>query len=163
MNAIGRRIARGRPEAMVTIGVALLLIALAAGFWPHSVTLNGVRRSCDPVVSHLVPSDPGHGYPVELMDACGGTEVPEMLTMLVAGVSALLIGGLGGADVANRRSRQQLLWTPPPNWPAAPPGWRPVAGWAPPPDWPLPPDNWQWWQRTAARFDRSQGGAAPPQ
>jgi hypothetical protein len=159
MNAIARRIPRGRPELMLTIGIALLLISVVAGFWPHSVRLDGVRRSCDPVVSHLVPSDPGPRYPVTLMNACGSNDQPETLTMLFGGMAGLLIGGLGGAAIASRRSRQQLFWTPPPNWPTAPPGWRPIAGWAPPPEWPQPPSDWLWWQQAVARSDRSQSGS----
>jgi hypothetical protein len=152
MNAIGRRVARGRPELMLTVGIALLVSALVAGFWPHSVTLNGSRRSCSPVVGDMVPSDPGPSYPEALIEACAANEQPERLTMGIGGLAALLIGGLGGAGLANRRSRQQLFWTPPPNWPAAPPGWLPVAGWMPPPEWPPPPTDWQWWQSAEARL-----------
>jgi len=162
MNPIGRRVARDRHELMLTIGIVLFILALIAGFWPHSVTLNGSRRSCDPVVGGMVPSDPGPSYPEALIEACAANEQPEKFTMLVAGLTALLVGGLGAAGIASRRSRQQLYWTSPPNWPAAPPGWRPVASWMPPSEWPPPPSDWQWWQQAAARNPALQGDAAPP-
>lgn len=39
----------------------------------------------------------------------------------------------------------ELIFNPPPGWPAPPPGWRPPAGWTPDPSWPDPPPGWQLW------------------
>lgn len=38
-----------------------------------------------------------------------------------------------------------LVFNPPPGWPAPPPGWKPPAGWSPDPSWPDPPSGWQLW------------------
>lgn len=38
-----------------------------------------------------------------------------------------------------------LVFNPPPGWPAPPPGWKPPAGWTPDPSWPDPPPGWELW------------------
>jgi len=38
-----------------------------------------------------------------------------------------------------------LIFNPPPGWPAPPPGWKPPAGWTPDPSWPDPPPGWELW------------------
>lgn len=38
-----------------------------------------------------------------------------------------------------------LVFNPPPGWPAPPPGWKPPAGWTPDPSWPEPPSGWRLW------------------
>ncbi len=43
---------------------------------------------------------------------------------------------------------EDLVFNPPPGWPAPPPGWRPPAGWQPDPTWPDPPPGWQLWLPT---------------
>jgi hypothetical protein len=39
----------------------------------------------------------------------------------------------------------ELIFNPPPGWPAPPLGWKPPAGWTPDPSWPEPPPGWQLW------------------
>jgi hypothetical protein len=39
----------------------------------------------------------------------------------------------------------ELVFNPPPGWPAPPPGWQPPAGWTPDPSWPEPPPHWDLW------------------
>lgn len=39
------------------------------------------------------------------------------------------------------------VFNPPPNWPAAPPGWRPPPGWAPDPAWGPAPVGWLVFER----------------
>lgn len=41
----------------------------------------------------------------------------------------------------------ELVFNPPPGWPAPPTGWKPPAGWAPDPSWPDPPPGWELWVR----------------
>lgn len=38
-----------------------------------------------------------------------------------------------------------LVFNPPPGWPAPPPGWKPPAGWTPEPSWPDLPTGWELW------------------
>ncbi|HEU0190489.1 MAG TPA: hypothetical protein VFR17_04365 [Mycobacterium sp.] len=38
-----------------------------------------------------------------------------------------------------------MRFNPPPNWPAAPPGWVPDSNWRPDPSWPPPPPGWPLW------------------
>jgi len=38
-----------------------------------------------------------------------------------------------------------MRFSPPPGWPAAPPGWQPPAGWSPDPSWPPAPPVWPLW------------------
>ncbi len=49
-----------------------------------------------------------------------------------------------------------LVFNPPPGWPAPPAGWKPPAGWTPDPSWPDPPHGWELWLPAAA------GSAAEP-
>jgi hypothetical protein len=143
-------------KPLLVVGIGLLLAAVIAAFWPHGVTFNGVHRSCNPVISHTVPSDPGGNYSAALMDACARVELPELLVMLVGGLSGFLLGGLGLAGVVQQRAgRSALYWTPPPTWPPAPVGWQPGPDWVPPPEWPPAQANWQWWQPSYARPHRS--------
>ncbi len=53
-----------------------------------------------------------------------------------------------GTPMTDRPNKQArgFVWTAPPGWPPAQPGWAPPAGWQPDPSWPPPPSNWQWWQ-----------------
>ena len=46
----------------------------------------------------------------------------------------------------------QPVFTPPPNWPPAPPGWQPAPGWQPDPAWPPAPPGWNFWQRPPRRW-----------
>ncbi len=42
-------------------------------------------------------------------------------------------------------SDEDLIFNPPPGWPAPPSGWKPPAGWTPDPAWPEPPEGWHLW------------------
>jgi Domain of unknown function (DUF4041)/Meiotically up-regulated gene 113 len=48
-----------------------------------------------------------------------------------------------------------LIFNPPPGWPASPPGWKPPAGWTPDPSWPDPPPGWELWLP-------AETGSSPP-
>lgn len=57
-----------------------------------------------------------------------------------------------GRAIRRRYQRMPPLdwtWRSPPNWPLAPPGWRPPEGWRPPSEWPPPPEGWSFWKAPA--------------
>ena len=83
------------------------------------------------------PSDPCPDDP-----ECG----PTPTTFALAGVVLLSLAAVAAAwslfwQIRDTRYRFQ----PPPNWPPAPPEWRPLPGWTPPPNFPKAPDGWTFW------------------
>lgn len=46
------------------------------------------------------------------------------------------------------------IFTPPPGWPAQPPGWQPPFGWQPDPSWPPAPAGWEFWRAVPHRKRR---------
>lgn len=54
----------------------------------------------------------------------------------------------------------ELVFNPPPDWPAPPPGWKPPAGWTPDPSWPDPPPGWQLWVRAGGESSPAAPDAA---
>jgi len=132
------------PKVLIGAGVLLLLVAFVAALWPRVVTYDGTRRSCSDQLADFVPSDPGPGYPLGLDIECTRRSKPERTTMETCGALGTLACAAG--LWLGQRRRPVSRWTPPPNWPVPPTGWRPSAGWAPPPEWPQPPPEWQWWQ-----------------
>jgi hypothetical protein len=60
----------------------------------------------------------------------------------------------GGAPPWGVPTEPSLAWTPPPGWPASPPGWAPSLGWQPDPSWPAVPVGYQWWQLTGRGLRR---------
>ncbi|MEV0723819.1 restriction endonuclease [Micromonospora purpureochromogenes] len=55
-------------------------------------------------------------------------------------------------------SANDIRWTAPPNWPAAPADWVPEPGWRPLPEWGPSPEGWAYWRLTDCAADPSLPG-----
>jgi len=85
------------------------------------------------------PSDPC----VPDASDCG----PEPTTFAAGGVVLLSVALVAaGWSVFWQVRDARYRFQPPPNWPPAPPGWRPLPGWTPPSTLPKAPEGWSFWR-----------------